>query len=134
MTAAPRPDWIAPGTRVIVVSSGGAGTHSEARVTTIDKVNPKTFRIAAESVLFQLDRVVPEYAESQRIGGEYGHTRRAYPLDSPRGQAEYTVMRERKAIRRADAAYATWRKDRSESNRRAVVEALEALAPPTPNT
>ncbi len=133
MTAAPRPDWIAPGRNVIVVSTGGASTPSSARVTYIDKVNAKTFRIAGEAVLFPLDRAVTEYADSQRIGGTWGHTRRAYPLDSPQGQAEYASMRERKAQRKADAAYEAWRKDRSESNRRAAVEALEALAPPTPN-
>jgi hypothetical protein len=129
MTTAQVPTWIHPGHRVIVINSDRPGISRSARVTTIAKVNAKTFRVEGEPHLFPLDRVQDGYAESQRIGGTWGHVRQAYPLDSPAGQAEYAGMRERNATRAVDNAYAAWRKDRSETNRRAVVAALEALAP-----
>jgi len=125
------PDWIAEDTRVIVLSRGGgllAGTH--ARITTIKKINPKSFRVDGENTIFPFDLIRDNEATSKLIGGTWGHRRIVIPLDSDVGRRELSVLRYRNAVRRADAAVAAWQKDRTMDNKLTALDAIKGVPAP----
>lgn len=121
------PDWLAPGSRVVCYSTGGAGTTDSVRVTTIKRVNAKTFSVEASSE--PKFPVEPDslYGHGKRIGGTWGYVRHCVSADSQEGKRQIRGMQYRNAIRDVDDVYKTWRQTRSDVDREALIRALEVV-------
>lgn len=123
MTAPAYPDWIKLGAKVVVYSTGPAGHRSSTRVTEIEKINKKTFKIAGNGSLFDLAR------QQHHEGGAWGWTAYVVPFDSSRAQA---VLQAHQALLRmewAQAAVRAWGRNPIEEYRVQAIAALQSLAP-----
>lgn len=122
---APPPSWIAEGAPVVSFANGGPAVSRSTRITTVVKVNPKTFALDGEDLRYPIPGPDATEARSQRIGGIWGYHRVVVPLDSEEGQREVRDMRRRNAQHRADKAYAAWKQSRSAEDAAALYAALE---------
>lgn len=116
------PDWIKPGTKVVLYSTGGASTPRNVRHSTIKRVTKTTFTVDNDrEPRFRIDRCWVSQ------GGAWGSTRKVVPLDSETARVEIAGARRRNKVARADVAYNEWRKTRSAESRRALIESLQAI-------
>ncbi len=116
------PDWITPGAKVVCYNIGRSGRSENTTVTTILRVNKASFTVDDQhKTRFSLD------AQKVDQGGTWGWTRKCVPYDSPEGEAARERARWRNAAHQPDAAADTWRQDRSDANRDALIAALQAV-------
>lgn len=115
------PDWLVPGTPVVLYTIGGVGGRSVKR-STIAKVGKKTFTVA--------DADEPRFRIATRDvhgGGTWGWTRTVVPLNSDTGRKELAGARRRNQISRATTAVSEWRREPTRKNRLAAIERLQAI-------
>lgn len=115
------PDWISPGTPVVLYNTGGASRNRNVVETTIKKVAGKSFTVDAEDTRFPIDRL----HVSQ--GGTWGWTREVVPADSVTARHVLAEHRHLLAKNRARRAVDDWSRSPSRETRLAAITALQAL-------
>lgn len=126
---ADHPDWVKPGAEVVLYTSGNPGAPRNVVKTTIAKVTPTTFTVAAQDeprFRFQSRRFTgPGF--DVRQGGTWGWRRIVVPLDSEAARNE--MARATRVHRESEArtAVEVWQRNRTRDNRLAAIKALGAL-------
>lgn len=116
------PDWITPGVKVVCYNIGRAGQPEHYTVTTILRVNKASFTVDDQyKTRFNID------TQKVHQGGSWGRTRKCVPYDSPEGRAARGRFEWRRAVYQADIATEAWRRDRSDTNRDALIAAIQAV-------
>lgn len=116
-------DWIEKGTEVVVVLDPRS-TSSRAQIThsTVDKVNPRTFRVAGHSNPFSRD------TGFEQKNDPWGEKRQVWAPDDPRIpdlQARNRVLDARDQV---GNAYRAWQQDHTDRDKLfAIVAAAQKL-------
>lgn len=117
-----RPEWLVPGAKVVLYSTGGASTPRNVVITTITKVATKSFTVEnSTEPRFRIDTL------SCRQGGTWGWTRHVVPADSDEGRAEIAAEQRRRKVLKAEWLCEAWIRLPDEEGRLAAIAALQAL-------
>lgn len=119
--SAERPDWLVPGADVAAIR--GYGHDRRITKTRINKIATTTFSIVGSTARFRISD------QSYREPGAWGTRIRIMPLHSEEVREVQDQARYRRLENLAAHAVEAWRRERSEQNRVAAIEALQALAP-----
>jgi hypothetical protein len=116
-----KPDWLVPGVEVAAIR--GYGQDQRITRVRIKKIAAKTFSIEGSTAQFRISD------QSHREPGAWGTRIRIVPLHSEEVREVQDQARYRRLEILAVHAIEAWRRGRSEQNRIAAIEALQALAP-----
>lgn len=122
MTAPDRPEWLVPGTEVVVFPTGGTTIPNDTRKSTIERVAAKTF-----TVTHYPNRFTIATQTSREGSGVWAKTICVVPADSERGRVELAALARRRRYARAYRACRVWMADDTPTNRAAAIAALRAL-------
>lgn len=118
-----RPDWLVPGAEVAAIRTSLRGEQFITKAR-IKKIATKTFSIEGSTTRFRISDQTYQERDSWS-----GATVKIVPLDSEEAQEAFNWARYRRLGNLAAHAVEAWRRERSEQNRVAAIEALQALAP-----
>lgn len=117
-----RPDWLVPGAEVLAIKYPNYGAPIVTK-TRIKKVATKTFSIEDSDNRFRVSD------QTHYATNSWGSPTRVVHPGSKDAQKALSQARQQRLENQARDACTAWHRDRSEQNRVAAIEALQALAP-----
>lgn len=114
------PEWVTPGTKVLVVQGYPNEKQSIAKKT-IDKVYKRYFTVTDSDLRFSLNH------QGHQPADVWTSPTRVFPLDSDEAKKILEAARRRRLVKTAENAFAEWQRRPSPSTRLTAIEALQAV-------
>lgn len=115
------PEWLKPGSEVVVITSHPGAAKQTARLTTVRTVAAKSFTVTGFDCRFNLARL------AGRTGGDWGSSHEVVPPASEQAHRALIAQRNRNLVNRARIAVEKWLRDGTRDRRLAAIAALEAV-------